>query len=281
MLVARTRQYSDVPELPEVESARALIDEWAVEQRIVAVTSIDSYTCRPHRPEEIRDALTGRRLLAAHRKGKTMWCPTSRVARASPAGPVLGLHLGMGGRLIVTDRHDDTLADSTHELGGEHNAGWDRLVLTFRDGSALRLVDKRRLGRVVLDPQIAAIGVDALEISLAEFRQVVARGHGPIKARLLNQAAIAGIGNLLADELLWQAGVAPTSRVDDLNGGEVDRLYRAMGRTIRSSLSKGGAHTGTIIEHRRPGGHCPRCGAAMVHATVGGRSSWWCPAEQV
>ena len=97
---------------------------------------------------------------------------------------------------------------------------------------------------------------------------------------MLNQSKIAGVGNLLADEILWQAAVSPRARVDSLSSAQVNRLYRALKSVLKSAVAKGGAHTGDIIAARRPGGTCPRDGAPMVHGTVGGRSTWWCSREQ-
>jgi formamidopyrimidine-DNA glycosylase len=95
-----------MPELPEVETARRLIADLALGRRIVGVDDADTFVCRPHSPGELRDALTGRVLTAAHRRGKTMWCETSALAGPEPRdpdlGPILGIHLGMSGRIVVT-----------------------------------------------------------------------------------------------------------------------------------------------------------------------------------
>ncbi len=91
-----------VPELPEVESARQVIERSALDRVIVDVDDADTYECRPHSPGEIRSALVGRRLTAAHRRGKLMWCATSGVDGDDGPGPVLGLHLGMAGRILVS-----------------------------------------------------------------------------------------------------------------------------------------------------------------------------------
>ena len=93
-----------MPELPEVEIARRLIADLALGRRIVGVDDADTFVCRPHSPGELRDALTGRTLTAAHRRGKTMWCETSGLARSADPGPDLGIHLGMSGRIVVTVR---------------------------------------------------------------------------------------------------------------------------------------------------------------------------------
>ena len=91
-----------MPELPEVETARSLIAGQALHRRIVGVDDADTFVCRPHTPGQLRDALTGRTLTSAQRRGKTMWCETSGLDGSAEPGPELGIHLGMGGRIIVT-----------------------------------------------------------------------------------------------------------------------------------------------------------------------------------
>src|SRR3954447_19629757 len=115
-----------MPELPEAERARVQIER-ALGREIVAVDDHDTYVCRPHAPGEIAQALTGHRLVKAHRRGKFLWAETD-------GGPELGLHLGMAGRIVI-----DELA---HER-------WDRFALAFADGGRLALRDKRRLGRAL------------------------------------------------------------------------------------------------------------------------------------
>jgi formamidopyrimidine-DNA glycosylase len=143
------------------------------------------------------------------------------------------------------------------------------------------LFDKRRLGRVWLNPDIDALGPDAAGVTPAEFRNLITKGAVAVKARLLDQSKIAGVGNLLADEILWKAKVSPAARTNSLQRGDADRLYRALKSALQSATAKGGVHTGDVIAARRPGGTCPRCGAEMRHGTVGGRSTWWCSREQV
>ncbi len=272
-----------MPELPEAEQARALIEERGLGRLIVAVDDRDTYVCRPHAPGEIAGALTGRRLTSAGRRGKAMWCETG-------GGPALGLHLGMAGRVIIDgesagDRvppgETAALVRTTDtEGGGQRRAAWARFALDFDDGGRLVLFDKRRLGRVVLDPDIAHLGPDLLEATAVEFRARVGRGAGALKARLMDQETVAGIGNLLADEILWQAAQAPLRPAGDLDDDELDALRRTARAATRRAIRRGGVHTGEVIPHRRPGGVCPRCGADMVRAKVGGRTTWWCAGEQ-
>lgn len=277
-----------VPELPEVESARATIEEAALGRRIVEVDDADAWECRPHPPGEIRGALLGRTLTGTFRRGKSMWCETSGSGRSRTPGPVLGLHLGMSGRILVTDGHG-RLSEGGDWLGGRYGRGaeqpdrkpeWDRFTLTFADGGTLRLFDKRRLGRVRLDPDLTRLGPDAAEVGLEEFAARVRRSRAPLKARLLDQSVVAGVGNLLADETLWQARLSPRRPADGLGDAELATLHAALHEATRAAIEHGGVHTGEMVGFRGAGRHCPRCGAGMVHATVGGRTTWWCPAEQ-
>jgi formamidopyrimidine-DNA glycosylase len=196
---------------------------------------------------------------------------------ATDRGPVLGLHLGMAGKIVIGE----------HEAGEPKPDGpvlaprWDRFTLHFADGGSLILRDKRRLGRAVLDPVIDHLGPDAAEVSRQAFRERVGHGATPLKARVMDQSVIAGVGNLLADEALWQARLSPLRPAREVSEEELDRLRNAIRAAARSAIRKGGVHTGQVIGHRRRDGVCPRCGAAMSRATVGGRTTYWCPEEQV
>jgi formamidopyrimidine-DNA glycosylase len=247
-----------VPELPEAERARRQLER-VLGREIVAVDDSDSYVCRPHAPGEMAAALVGHRLVAAHRRGKFLWLDTD-------GGPELGLHLGMAGRITV----DET----------EAPRGWDRFSLEFADGGRMALRDKRRLGRALLAPDFSHVGPDAAEVSRDVFRERFGRSGAPLKARLLDQGVIAGVGNLLADEILWRARMHPRRPANDLSVGELDALRRSVRAAMRDAIRLGGAHTGHLIEHRVRGGLCPRCGTGLERAVVGGRTTFWCPACQ-
>ncbi|ODU07423.1 MAG: formamidopyrimidine-DNA glycosylase [Pseudonocardia sp. SCN 72-86] len=263
-----------MPELPEVESARVVVERSALGRRIVEVDDSDSYVCRPHLPGELREVLVGSELRAAHRRGKSMWCDVGDV--------VLGIHLGMSGKIVIAD------ADGTEVDGGDD---WEfgrlpgdyrfaRFSLTFADGGALHLIDPRRLGRVRLDPPVDDLGPDAATIDEAEFLAAIRTGSTPVKARLLDQHAVAGIGNLLADEILWRARLNPARPVGSLAIEEQVRLHEAVRSTVAEALHDGGVHTLPLVPHRRRGGRCPHDGAVLTTSTVGGRTTYWCPVEQ-
>ena len=246
-----------MPELPEAERARQQIDR-VLGREVVAVDDRDTYVCRPHAPGEIAGALISHALVRTHRRGKFLWVEST--------GPVLGLHLGMSGRIDV---------DAPPAPGN-----WDRFAIEFAGGGRLALHDKRRLGRALLEPDFAHVGPDAAEVGRDTFRARVGRGTAPLKARLLDQGVIAGIGNLLADEILWRARLSPRLPAGELSAEQLDGLRRALRAAVRSAIRKGGAHTGDLIPERRRDGACPRCRTGLARATIGGRTTYWCPVCQ-
>jgi len=257
-----------------------VIEREGLRRRIADVDDSDGYVCRPHQPGEIRHALLGGELVSARRRGKSMWCQADHAAQ----DVTLGIHLGMSGKIVIAD------ADGSEVDGGDYWEGrrqpgdyrWARFTITFADGGRLMLVDPRRLGRVRLNPPVAQLGPDAQFITRAQFRAALAAGGAaPVKARLMDQRRIAGIGNLLADEILWRARLHPARQVGSLTEPEQRRLLRAVRDAIREALRDGGVHTLTIIGCRRRGGRCPRDHAPMRTAPVDGRTSWWCAAEQL
>src|SRR5829696_9504505 len=235
-----------MPELPEAERARQQIER-VLGREIVAVHDRDTYVCRPHAPGEIAAALTGRRLVRAHRRGKFLWVETD------DGGPDLGLHLGMAGRIAVDEE--------------EAPRQWDRFALDFADGGRMALRDKRRLGRAVIEPDFSHVGPDAAEVGRDVFRDRVGRGSTAIKARLLDQGVIAGVGNLLADETLWRARLSPRRVAGELSAEELDRLRRELRAATRDAIRNGGVHTGRFMP-------------ALERATIGGRTTYWCPVCQ-
>jgi formamidopyrimidine-DNA glycosylase len=232
--------------------------------------------------------LVGRTITEAHRQGKSIWCDTSGLDGSHTPGPELAIHLGMSGHILVTDPGDELteggnwLANARRREAARNpkNLAWNRFSITFADGGELRLFDPRRLGRVRLDANRTTLGPDAELISLKEFGERLGRGSAAVKARLLDQSVVAGVGNLLADETLWQARISPRRPANELTPEELARLRRALRAATRRARQRGGVHTGTFIEHRQRDGHCPRCGAEVARATVGGRTTYWCPVEQ-
>jgi formamidopyrimidine-DNA glycosylase len=150
----------------------------------------------------------------------------------------------------------------------------------FADGALLSVRDPRRLGGVVLDPDEARLGPDMFGLTAGRLGEVLAGSTTAVKARLLDQTRVAGIGNLIADEALWRAGIDPAREAGLLTAAEVRRLHRHLLVTLDVLTERGGSHTGDLFASRGPGGRCPRDGTALVRRTVGGRTTWSCPKHQ-
>ncbi len=260
-----------MPELPEIEAYRGLA-EHALGRTIARVQVRDPRFVRSGPgPRTVVRTLIGRRFTAARRRGKLL------VLDLDGGGDRLGLRFGMTGRLLVDGR-----AGVEHLVYASNRAerAWDRFVVRFADGGELVVRDPRLLGGVSLDPDEEALGPDARSVTAAQLGRALAGSAVALKARLMDQARIAGIGNLMADEILWRASLAPARHSGSLSSAEVRRLHRHLRRTIEVLMERGGSHLGDMTAQRRPGGRCPRDGAALARATVGGRTTWWCPRHQ-
>ena len=220
--------------------------------------------------EGVDVAVPGSQIVGVDRLGKLLLLDTD--------GPVVGLHFGMTGRLLVDD---EAAIDRLAYSGVSRDPVWDRWAVRLDDGRLVRLHDPRRLGRVRLDPDLSRLGPDALTLRRAELAAALAGRRAPLKAVLLDQSAIAGLGNLLVDEILWWASLDPRRPAGLLPPDEVDGLQRMIRRRLPIMLRRGGSHTGTLSPAvRSSGGHCRRDGAALARTTVGGRTTVWCPSHQ-
>jgi formamidopyrimidine-DNA glycosylase len=260
-----------VPELPEVEAYRQLATA-ALGRRIAEARVTDPRFVRGGADAaEVEDVLTGRRLARTRRIGKLLVFDLDRGTRR------LGVRFGMTGRLVVDGAPgvDRLIYSSDRGL-----AAWDRFLVRFADGGSMVVSDPRLLGGVVLDPDESALGPDALSVTPAQLWAALLGSAAPLKARLMDQARLAGVGNLLADEILWRASLSPWRPAGSLSPAERRRLHRHLRDTLDDLIERGGSHTGDLSPARQPGGRCPRDGAELRRDTVGGRTSWWCPRHQ-
>lgn len=209
--------------------------------------------------------LAGHHFAAPSRHGKWLVLPTD--------GPTLLIHSGMTGRPYYA-------ADGAEEIGHE------RLVVSLDKGE-LRYADLRKLRGVWLADDeddvtrvTGPLGPDALGLGLRAFREALAGRSGSLKAALMDQSVIAGLGNLLTDEICWRAKVRPTRPVADLDDHDVAGLHRAMTQVLRTSVRHGrvpGLARWLTGARDEPDPHCPRCGARLDRGRVGGRTTLWCP----
>lgn len=253
----------------EVELYRRAADR-VVGRRIRAVDAPDAWFLKGGADSAtLQGALRRRRVTGTRRIGKLLLLDTD--------GPTLGLRFGMTGRLVVDGA--GPIAELEYGSGRDLPA-WDRFSLRFEGGGRLRMNDPRRLGGVVLDPDLRTLGPDALSVSLKQFRAALAGSAAPLKARLLDQARIAGLGNLLVDEILFRAGLDPARPTRSLDDAAVVRLHRQVRATVGDLLRRGGSHLGRLQAARVRGGRCPKDGAPLLRRTVGGRTTYSCPRHQ-
>lgn len=252
-----------MPELPDVEGFRLVLYEHACGQRIDRVDVFDSGVLRNTSPQSLRRALEGCRFQEPTRLGKWLLAGTD--------GPTVLFHFGMSGSLVWASD------------GGHHRH--DRVIFALEEGE-LRYRDQRKLKGLwlVRDDQevayvIGRLGPDALRISQDELVDRLATRRGALKAVLLDQTVLAGLGNLLVDEILWQARISPRHPADRLDSNELERLHKTMQWVLRESVSEGRVPPKpswlTGVRDRRPA-VCPRCGQQFERGRVGGRSSYWC-----
>jgi formamidopyrimidine-DNA glycosylase len=264
-----------VPEILEVELYRSLAEQ-ALGREVTGVWMVDArYGRGGTTPARLRSALVGRPFTAARRRGKLLLLD-------SDGGPTLGVRFGMTGGLVV-DGHE--ALDRLRYGPGVFDEKWVRARVSFEDGGTLLVHDPRRFGSLQLAPDEGRLGPDALRVTRRQLEAALAidpRRNGaaaPLKARLIDQERLAGVGNLLADEILWRADLDPQRRTP-LRDDELGRLHATLRRTLRQLARRGGSHMGELMEVRHADGRCPRDGTPLRHATVGGRSTYWCQLHQ-
>ncbi len=254
-----------MPELPDVEGFRRRLDRHGRGRRIRDIDVLDTGVIRNCDVRRLRRALRGRHLRGPERRGKWLLAPTD--------GPTLLLHFGMTGSL---------------EWDGEPHRH-DRVVFHL-DGGELRYRDQRKLQGLWLaddDEDAADIigrqGPDALGLPKNRLRERVAGRRTKLKAALMDQTVVAGLGNIVTDEVLWRARLHPDRRPGALTPPEWDRLHRALGTVLRASVKEGHVPprpswlTG-VRDERHPA--CPRCRTPLRRTRSGGRTTLWCPACQ-
>jgi formamidopyrimidine-DNA glycosylase len=278
-----------MPELPEVEFARRVAMKVARGRRIVDVRCADDPIVFDRvKPERIRRALIGRRVRDVKRHGKHLWFELDR--RPWPClhfGMTGGFHTAPGGPRLTLKSHRSA-----------PDRAWPprfaKLQLVFDDGAELVLADARRLGRVRLredpatEPPISLLGFDAHRAlpPPARFRALVRARAAPLKALLLDQTFAAGVGNWIADEVLYQARLDPRRRANTLSDAEIARMRAAlklvMDVSVRLSNDSDRYPRGWLF-HRRWGKN-PRAvtihGHRIRHITLGGRTTAWVPDVQ-
>ena len=257
-----------MPEILEVEMFRRA-SEAVVGRRITAVLANDPIVVPE--PAPLR-ALVGATVVDVVRQGKLMGI----VVSASRQRSTIDVHFGMSGRVIVDGRSPiEELA-----YGASDDARWHRFGLGF--GRRWLIVsDPRRFARIGRDADRSTLGPDAWTVGKREFVAALRGRRTAIKAALLDQSAVAGLGNMLVDEILMRAAIDPRRPVVSLDDTQLAALHPLMRRVLDQLWKRGGSHAGDLsAELRLPGAPCPIDGSALQRGRVGGRTTLWCPAHQ-
>jgi formamidopyrimidine-DNA glycosylase len=275
-----------MPELPEVETVRAGLEPRLVGRRLERVEILDPRLTRPVDPAGVAAELEGERVAALDRRGKYL------IVRFE-SGRVLLIHLRMTGQLLHANG-DSPLAEDAHR----------RAVVRLDDGSDIIYRDVRRFGTwEVLEPEevhpylAGRLGCEPLVRAFTSKRlaEALAGRRAPVKAVLLDQRRLAGVGNIYADEALWRAGIHPLRPAAELEADEVAALHRGIRAALRAGIARQGA---TLSNYRtsdgsrglmqeefkvygRIGEPCERCGTPIEKIRAAGRGTWYCPLCQL
>ncbi len=273
-----------MPELPEVETVRSRLEPVLVGRTFEMVDIRDSRLTRPLDPAEVAAELEGERVGRVERRGKYL------VVRFE-SGLVLLVHLRMTGGF-------------QHPRNGDVDERHVRAVVKLDDGSDVLYRDVRRFGTWLvladdeLEPYLSTrLGDEPLgeAFSAAALTQRLRGRRAPIKAALLDQRTLAGVGNIYADEALWRARISPRRPAGELTQAELRKLHRGIRDSLRAGIARQGA---TLRDYRAPDGTrgrmqhefkvygrggepCPRCGTPIEKTRLGGRGTWFCPHCQV
>lgn len=259
-----------MPELPEVEAAARRLRPHVVGRRVLAVRTLHPSTARALPPDDV-GRIVGRTVAALVRRGK------HQLLQLDDGG-VVHAHFRMAG-----DWHVGPSADAAPRH--------QRAALDLHDGTTISLVDGRALGTLVWRPSLdAALPVlgpepDDPTFDAAYLRGALAARRGPIKPALLDQALVAGVGNIYAAEALWEAGLDPRVRVDALGPVRLARVVDGVRTVIARALADPGRYQddealARLHVYGRAGESCPRCGTAIRRIAQAGRSTYFCPGCQ-
>ncbi len=256
-----------MPELPDVESFKRYASRISKGKRIKKVSSKRGRVVKASKKSLSK--LEGKRIKKASRHGKYLFIDTG--------SSVLVLHFGMTGHMEYYD---------SSEKEPEHS----QLVLDFAGSRSLAYINIRKLGRVWLAGSRKSfieehdLGPDAMSLTKKRFMGIIKSSGGIIKTALMDQSSIAGIGNIYSDEILYQAGIHPERKASKLKDKEIDRIYNAMKRVVKTAVRHKAQPddfpASYLTGRRKSGAKCGKCRGRIRKKTIGGRSGYYCPKHQ-
>jgi formamidopyrimidine-DNA glycosylase len=260
-----------MPELPDVETYKRYFDRTALHKTVAGVRVGDERILRGISAQSIRRKLKGRRLDSTRRHGKHLLVGLDENGW-------LTFHFGMTGRF-------------RYFKDADQDPKYDRLRLDFDNGHHLAFECKRMLGRVGMADDADGfikqrrLGPDALQLDQERFRELMSGRRGSIKAALMDQTLIAGIGNIYSDEMLFLAKINPKLSVNALGDRRLSSLYRAMRKVLQTAIKEGAGSEefserlprSYLLHSRKEGATCPRCGGRIRSTKAAGRTAYYCP----
>ena len=259
-----------MPELPDVESFRNYAQATSLHQRIADLSVSDAYVLTHVTEKDLQRALPGTCFESTLRHGKNLFLHTD-------SGVWLRLHFGMTGFPKYFKNLDDC-------------PKYERVLFNFENGYHLAYVCQRKLGEIGLEdsPEEFArkrgLGPDALKIEREEFLEHLRRKRGMLKTSLMDQGFLAGIGNIYADEILFQCRLHPATRADSLDDEMRAEMFEVTKRVLQTAVDCNAdllrLPESFLLPHRSEGQECPRCGTELVREKVGQRSAYYCPSCQ-
>lgn len=262
-----------MPELPDVENFKRQLDETSLHRAIARVVVRDPGLLDAISASEFVRRVEGREIAASKRFGKHLFLVLSGKLSVS-------LHFGMNGALQYFGK-------------SEGEAPYERLRFEFRGGDRLAYLNPRRIGRIGLAEDVASfvakerLGPDALDPSfdLAALERAFSGRRREVKSLLMDQAVVAGIGNIYSDEILFAAGIHPKAESERLGPEERRRLFDSIKSVLRTAIEKGAGAEHShgrlppsfLLPQRKKGGRCPRCGSELQTLKFSGRTAYFCP----
>jgi formamidopyrimidine-DNA glycosylase len=261
-----------MPELPDVAALQDYMEQTALNQQIVRTSVPDRRILEDITPSGLGRHLTGQTIAGTYRQGKYLFGEV-------PERGWLMMHFGMTGELAYYKREGDA-------------PDFSRVILDFASGFSLAYISRRMLGRVAFTHDFKQylesrkVGPDALSptFTVERLAESLAGRKAQVKSLLMDQSVVAGIGNMYADEVLFQAGLHPKTRALALDPDDITRLHRVLRRVLETAVRH---HAKVhelpnryLLRHRTPEGRCPACGNKLVKTQVSRRTTYFCPACQ-
>jgi len=257
-----------MPELPEVERFRRYAEKTVLGRLIKEVEILRPPLLEDISPSKLRSSLTGRRFAAARRHGKVLFLKVD--------DSWLTLHFGMTGQLKFYTKPDE-------------EPPYARFILSFEKNARLAYDDQRMFGRIGWTQDLhrflekKQLGPDALTLPENQFIERLRASRKNLKAFLMDQSEVAGIGNLYSDEIMYQAGLHPLTATSKLNEPAAQQVYESMRKVLETAIETGEREKlpdSYLTRHRTPDGRCPRCDRPLKIQSVGGRHMYFCPFDQ-